>query len=56
MREPRTTKEHLISIYGHIEGLKKEVKNLKDQTWIRNAYENDHNRVSFGVEIAMCEN
>ena len=30
MREPRTTKEHLISIYGHIEGLKKEVKNLKE--------------------------
>tara|TARA_R100000455_G_C6252016_1_gene108554 strand:+ start:73 stop:294 length:222 start_codon:yes stop_codon:yes gene_type:complete len=30
MREPKTTKEHLISIYGHIEGLKKEVKNLKE--------------------------
>ena len=30
MREPRTTKEHLISIYGHIEGLKKEIKNLKE--------------------------
>jgi|TARA_R100001126_G_C4715537_1_gene96764 hypothetical protein len=30
MREPKTTKEHLISIYGHIEGLKKEIKNLKE--------------------------
>ena len=30
MREPKTTKEHLISIDGHIEGLKKEVKNLKE--------------------------
>ena len=30
MREPKTTKEHFISIYGHIEGLKKEVKNLKE--------------------------
>tara|TARA_R100000231_G_scaffold44612_1_gene38654 strand:+ start:24452 stop:24673 length:222 start_codon:yes stop_codon:yes gene_type:complete len=30
MHEPRTTKEHIISIYGHIEGVKKEVKNLKE--------------------------
>ena len=26
MPEPRTTKEHLISIYGHIEGVKRDVK------------------------------
>ena len=30
MPEPRTTKEHLISIYGHIEGVKRDVKNLKE--------------------------
>ena len=30
MPEPRTTKEHLISIYGHIEGVKSDVKNLKE--------------------------
>ena len=31
MREPRTTKEHLISIYGHIEGLKKEIDRLSEE-------------------------
>tara|TARA_A100000172_G_C3025638_1_gene104741 strand:- start:816 stop:1037 length:222 start_codon:yes stop_codon:yes gene_type:complete len=30
MPEPKTTKEHLISIYGHIEGVKRDVKNLKE--------------------------
>ena len=30
MPEPRTTKEHLISIYGHIDGVKRDVKNLKE--------------------------
>ena len=30
MPVPRTTKEHLISIYGHIEGVKRDVKNLKE--------------------------
>ena len=30
MPAPRTTKEHLISIYGHIEGVKRDVKNLKE--------------------------
>jgi hypothetical protein len=30
MPEPQTTKEHIISLYGHIEGLKKDVKNLKE--------------------------
>ena len=30
MPDPRTTKEHLISIYGHIEGVKRDVKNLKE--------------------------
>ena len=28
MPEPRTTKEHIISLYGHMEGVKKEVKNI----------------------------
>ena len=30
MPEPRTTKEHIISLYGHMEGVKKEVKNIKE--------------------------
>jgi hypothetical protein len=28
-KKPRTTGEHLMSIYGHIEGLKKSLNNLK---------------------------
>ena len=27
---PKTTKEHIISLYGHVEGVKKEVTNIKD--------------------------
>ena len=30
MPEPRTTKEHTISLYGHIQGVKKEVTNIKE--------------------------
>ena len=28
-KRPKNTSEHLISIYGHIEGLKKSITNLK---------------------------
>ena len=28
-KRPKNTSEHLISIYGHIEGLKKSISNLK---------------------------
>jgi hypothetical protein len=28
-KKPKTTNEHIISIYGHIEGLKKSISNLK---------------------------
>ena len=27
---PKTTKEHIISLYGHVEGVKKEITNIKD--------------------------
>ena len=27
---PKTTKEHIISLYGHVEGVKKVVTNIKD--------------------------
>ena len=27
---PKTTKEHIISLYGHVEGVKKKVTNIKD--------------------------
>tara|TARA_R100001510_G_C7501938_1_gene105252 strand:- start:302 stop:523 length:222 start_codon:yes stop_codon:yes gene_type:complete len=30
MPEPRTTKEHIISLYGHIEGVKREVTTIKE--------------------------
>jgi hypothetical protein len=30
MPEPRTTKEHIISLYGHIEGVKREVTIIKE--------------------------
>ena len=30
MPEPRTTKEHIISLYGHIEGVKKEGRTIKE--------------------------
>ena len=29
MPEPRTTKEHIISLYGHIEGVKKDVRIIR---------------------------
>ena len=29
-KKPRTTSEHLISIYGYITGLKKDLTNLKE--------------------------
>ena len=28
--DPKTTKEHIISLYGHIEGVKKDVKTIKE--------------------------
>ena len=28
-KNPKTTGEHLISLYGHIEGLKKEIRHIK---------------------------
>ena len=30
MPEPRTTKEHIISLYGHIEGVKKDVMTIRE--------------------------
>jgi len=27
---PKTTREHLLSIYGYITGIKKDVKNMQD--------------------------
>jgi hypothetical protein len=30
MPEPRTTKEHIIALYGHIEGVKREVTIIKE--------------------------
>ena len=30
MPEPRTTKEHIIALYGHIEGGKREVRTIKE--------------------------
>jgi hypothetical protein len=30
MPEPRTTKEHIISLYVHIEGVKKDVKTIRE--------------------------
>jgi hypothetical protein len=30
MPEPRTTKEHIISLYGHIEGVKKDVETIRE--------------------------
>ena len=30
MAEPRTTKEHIIALYGHIEGVKREVRTKKE--------------------------
>ena len=30
MPEPRTTKEHIIALYGHIEGVKRDVKTIKE--------------------------
>jgi len=30
MPEPRTTKEHIISLYGHIKGVQKEVTAIKE--------------------------
>ena len=30
VKKPRTTSEHLISIYGYITGLKREVSNIKN--------------------------
>ena len=30
MPEPRTTKEHIISLYGHIEGVKKDVRTIRE--------------------------
>ena len=30
MAEPRTTKEHIIALYGHIEGVKREVRTIKE--------------------------
>tara|TARA_R100001015_G_C4635238_1_gene204175 strand:+ start:7302 stop:7529 length:228 start_codon:yes stop_codon:yes gene_type:complete len=27
---PKTTKEHIISLYGHIEGVKRDVKTIKE--------------------------
>ena len=30
MPEPRTTKEHIIALYGHIEGVKREVTTIKE--------------------------
>ena len=29
-KKPRTTSEHLISIYGYITGLKREISNIKN--------------------------
>ena len=28
--DPKTTKEHIISLYGHIEGIKRDVKTIKE--------------------------
>ncbi len=28
-KNPKTTGEHLVSLYGHIEGLKKDNRNIK---------------------------
>ena len=28
-KSPKTTGEHLVSVYGHIEGLKKEIRHIK---------------------------
>ena len=28
--DPKTTKEHIISLYGHIEGVKRDVKTIKE--------------------------
>ena len=30
MAEPRTTKEHIIALYGHVEGVKREVRTIKE--------------------------
>ena len=29
-KEPRTTGEHLVALYGHIKGLKKDIPTIKD--------------------------
>ena len=29
-KEPRTTGEHLVALYGHIKGLKKDIHTIKD--------------------------
>ena len=29
-KEPRTTGEHLVALYGHINGLKKDIHTIKD--------------------------
>ena len=28
--DPKTTKEHIISLYGHIEGIERDVKTIKE--------------------------
>jgi hypothetical protein len=30
--DPHTTREHIISVYGHITGLKKEICTIKEQS------------------------
>ena len=30
MAEPKTTKEHIVALYGHIEGCKREIRTIKD--------------------------
>ena len=30
MAEPRTTKEHIIALYGHVEGVKKDVRTIRE--------------------------
>jgi len=29
-KEPKTTGEHLVALYGHIKGLKKDINTIKD--------------------------
>ena len=29
-KEPKTTGEHLVALYGHVKGLKKDIHTIKD--------------------------